>query len=286
MDKVLRDELWKSVVVYLDDVNIYSKTWEEHLRHLENVFERIKKAGLKLSPRKCQFGNSELKFLGHIVGKDGIKMDPAKIDKVQNFPKPTNVTQVRSFLGLCNYYRKFVKGFARRASPLTELLKKGEEFNWTNRHQQAFEDLRQQLTTEPILIYPDWEKPFILSTDASTFAVGAILSQLDKEGNERVIAYASRQLRPAEKNYAATELECLGIIWAIKHFHSYLSGSKFRLITDHAALKYLNNMKEPKGKLARWIMTLQSYNFEVEHRAGKKHQNVDAISRIKSEYWY
>jgi len=286
MDKVLRDELWKSVVVYLDDVNIFSKTWEEHLKHLENVFERIKKAGLKLSPKKCQFGNSELKFLGHIVGQDGIKMDPAKIEKVQNFPKPVNVTQVRSFLGLCNYYRKFVKGFARRASPLTELLRKGEEFNWTNRHQRAFEDLREQLTTEPILIYPDWEKPFILSTDASTFAVGAILSQLDKQGNERVIAYASRQLKPAEKNYAATELECLGIIWAIKHFHTYLSGSKFKLITDHAALKYLNNMKEPKGKLARWIMTLQSYNFEVEHRAGKKHQNVDAISRIKSEYWY
>ncbi|CAJ0879895.1 2428_t:CDS:1, partial [Entrophospora sp. SA101] len=214
-------------------------------------------------------------------GNDGIKMDPAKIEKVQNFPKPINVTQVRSFLRLCNYYRKFVKGFTKRSSPLTELLKKGEEFNWMNRQQRAFEDLIEQLTTEHILVYPNWKQPFILSTDASTFALGAILSQLDNKGNERVIAYASRQLRPADKNYAETELKCLGIIWAIKHFHTYLSGSKFKLITDHVALKYLINMKEPKGKLAHWIMTLQSYNFEVEHSSGKKHQNVNAMSRIE-----
>jgi hypothetical protein len=212
-------------------------------------------------------------------------MDPAKVEKVKNYPRPKNITQVRGFLGLAGYYRKFVKGFAKRSAPLTELLRKGVAYKWTNRQEEAFEDLKNCLISTPIRVYPDFNEPFILLTDASTVAIGAILSQKDQQGNERVIAYASRQLRPAEKNYYATELECLAVVWSIKHFSKYLYGSKFILFTDHSALTSLQNKTDVKGRLARWIMSLQPYDYEVKHREGNRMKNVDALSRIKTDYW-
>ena len=280
MDDVLEGILWKFVVVYLDDLNVYSTTFEQHLEHLRIVFERLKKAGLKLNPEKCFFAKKELTFLGYLISSEGIHTDPAKIDKVKNFPIPKNLTQLRGFLGLASYYRRFIKDFSKIANPLNKLLRKDNPYLWTSAQQNAFELLKQHLIQAPILAYPDFRKEFILLTDASTIGLGAILAQKDIEGNERVIAYASRTLNRPEQNYSATELECLAVVWAVRHFHSYLHGNRFILITDHSALCYLFKTATPTGRLARWVMKLQPYDFKVIHRAGKKHTNVDSLSRI------
>ncbi len=281
MDEVLRDLLWKFVMVYLDDVIVYSETFEDHLEHLNEVFDRLEVAGLKLNPEKCSFVKSKLEFLGHIVSDKGIQTDPAKVQKVKDFPVPQNITQLRGFLGLTSYYRRFVPNFSKIASPLNKLLKKGVVYEWTMVQQQAFDDLKGRLITSPILIFPNFEKQFVLLTDASTFGLGAILSQYDDQDHERVIAYASRTCNKAENNYSATELECLAVVWAVKHFHAYVYGQKFRLITDHAALCHLFKTATPTGRLARWVMKLQMYDFEITHRSGRKHLHVDSLSRLR-----
>jgi len=251
MDEVLQGILWDYVVVYLDDLNIYSRNFDEHLLHLRAVFDRLRRAGLKLNPDKCRFVTPELVFLGHVIDQQGVRTDPEKIEKVKNFPIPKNLTQLRSFLGLASYYRKFIKNFSKIAGPLNKLMKKGMAFQWAPQQQQAFIHLKECLVTSPILVYPDWTKEFILFTDASTFALGAVLAQRDKENQDHVVAYASRSLLPAEKNYSATELECLAVVWAIKKFHHYLHGKHFLVITDHSALCHLFNVTTPNGRLAR-----------------------------------
>jgi len=281
MNTVFREYIDKFIVVYIDDTTIYSKTFEEHLIHLRMTFDKLRQAGLKVQPDKCHFGKTSLPFLGYIIGKDGIKPDPAKVEKVQNFPAPTNLTELRGFVGLASYYRRFIINFAKIASPLHKLFHKDQPYNWTSKQQAAFEELKKHLTTAPILTYPDFTKPFILFTDASTLGLGAVLSQKDNEGKERVIAYASRRVSNAEANYSITELECLAVVWAIKLFRPYLqSHIPFELITDHSALKWLVHKPNPPGRLARWIMTLRDYNFTVTHKKGKTHSNVDPLSRI------
>ena len=281
MDTVLRDILWQYVVVYIDDINIGSKTFEEHLFHLEQVFTRLEKAGLKLSPEKCFFFEEELPFLGHVVSREGIHTDPEKLKVINNFPIPKDLTQLRGFIALASYYRKFVKGFSSIVEPLHRLLRKNIPYQWKEDQQRAFERLKTCLTTPPILAYPDFGKPFIVYTDASTFALGAILSQKGSDNKEHVIAYASRSLNKHERNYSITELECLAVIWAVKHYHHYLHGQRVTIITDHAALKYLLNMTNPVGKLGRWLMTLNGHDLEIINRPGKQHSNVDTLSRIK-----
>ena len=281
MDTVLRKILWHFVVVYIDDVNVGSRTFPEHLEHLKQVFDRLKNAGLKLNPEKCFFFKKQLPFLGHVVSKQGIQTDPEKIAVIRNFPVPQDVSQLRGFLGLASYYRRFIQGFSKVAEPLNRLLRKKVDYQWTKDQQIAFEKLKGCLTSSPILAYLNFEKPFIVYTDASTIAVGAILSQKDNEERERVIAYASRSLNKHERNYGITELECLAVIWAVKHFHHYLHGQKFLIVTDHAALAYLKNMVNPVGKLGRWLMTLNGYNFDIINRPGKQHSNVDFLSRLQ-----
>jgi hypothetical protein len=269
MDTVLRDILWQYIVVYIDDINIASKTFEEHLEHLGQVFKWLENAGLKLSPEKCFFFKEELPFLGHVVSRKGINTNPEKLRIIEEFPIPRDLMQLRGFIALASYYRRFVKGFSSIAEPLNRLLKKDTPYRWTKDQQEAFKKLKRCLTTLPILAYPDFEKPFIVFTDASTFALGAILSQKDEQNKERVIAYTSRSLNKHERNYSITELECLAVVWAIKYFHHYLHGHKFTVITDHAALKYLLKMVNPVEKLGRWLMTLNSYDLEITNRPGK-----------------
>jgi hypothetical protein len=279
MDNVLNDMLYQGVIVYLDDINIYSKTFDEHIAKLKEVFNRLRAAGLKLGPDKCHFLQPKLEFLGHIVSGDGIMADPAKIEKVKNFPIPTTRTKVRSFLGLASYYRKFIKDFSTIARPLNQLLRKDAELEWTGDCQESFDNLKGKLTTEPILAYPDFTQTFYLTTDGSAQGLGAVLSQRSDIGQERVIAYASKSLVGAQQQYGATELECLAVIWAVEHFYSYLGFQHFILITDHSALKWLYS-SIPKGRLARWILRLQPYDFEVQHKPGKDNTNADALSRI------
>ncbi|EXX59701.1 gag-pol fusion protein [Rhizophagus irregularis DAOM 197198w] len=251
MNGILEGILWDFVVVYLDDLNVYSTTFEKHLEHLRNVFNRLKNAGLKLNPEKCYFIKRELSFLGYVISSKGICTDPTKIEKVENFPIPRNVTQLRGFLGLASYYRRFSKDFSKIANPLNKLLRKDSPFVWTEAQQQSFDLLKTHLVQAPILAYPKFDEKFILLTNASTLGLGAILAQKDEDEFERVIAYASRTLSKAERNYSATELECLAVVWAVGHFHPYVHEKRFTLITDHSALCYLFNSATPTRRLAR-----------------------------------
>jgi RNase H-like domain found in reverse transcriptase/Reverse transcriptase (RNA-dependent DNA polymerase) len=313
MQLVLGELFYTIAPVYIDDIIVHSVTFDEHIRDLEKVFERIRKANLKLGPEKCKFCQSKIKFLGHMVGQDGIETDPKTIEKVRNYPRPVNITQLRGFLGLAKYYRKFIKDFAKIARPLNDLTKgvkskpleirdgikmkrkklpieknmENKEFmnNWGEKQEEAFILLKEKLITAPILIYPDFEKEFILYTDASKIALGAVLHQIGNDGKEHVVAYENKTLNSAEQNYSTTELECLAVVWAIEKFDYYIEGKKFKVITDHIALKWLFNKAIPKGRIGRWIARLQPYicNMEIIHKSGKSHTNADALSRVKYE---
>ena len=282
MDEILKEYRDEFVTVYIDDILIYSKTFEEHLEHIRKVLQKLREANMKIKLKKCKFCEGEIKYLGHIVGRNGLKPDPARIEKIKNMIRPTKVKELRAVMGLFNYYRKFVKGFSEITRPMNKLLKKDEEFIWGEKQEKAFKKLKKKLIKAPILQYPNFGRQFVIFTDASKKGLGAVLSQIDDDGNERVIVYDSKSLIQAKKNYHTTDLECLAVIWAIQKFHKYLfTGIPFKIITDHSALKTLRTAKIPKGRRARWIMELQQYDFTIEHRAGKKNANADALSRIK-----
>jgi hypothetical protein len=283
MDNVFYDVTWKFVLVYMDDIIIYSKTLEDHRKHLEQVLQLLINAGLKLNPDKCDFFRKQILFLGHMVSGEGIKPNPMLVEKIKNCTPPTTKRKVRSFLGLASYYRRFIRDFSKIAKPLYTLTKQDVTFCWTEECQRAFEYLRTCLTTKPVVIYPDFNKPFILHTDASNYAIGAVLAQTDENNKEHVIAYASRILNQAEVNYTVTEKECLAIIWATKHFHNFLQGHDFSIVTDHEAIPWLKRHKQPKGRLARWIIHLSEYDpYTIIKRKGSDHTNADALSRLET----
>ena len=242
---------------------------------------RICKVELRLKAEKCHFVDTELQFLGHVVGKEGVKPDLEKIQKMVDYPKSQNIKELRGVLGLFSYYRRFIQDFAQIADPLYYLLKKDIEYSWTENQQKAFEELRDGLTKAPIVQYPNFDQPFFLYTDASLTGLGAVLAQ-KKDKAEYVIAYASRTLSPAEKNYGITELEYLAVVWSVKYFRHYLCGNRFTIITDHAALKWLLNSTSEcaNRRLERWKITLSEYEYDIEYRKGTKHSNADAFSRI------
>ncbi|CAB3992292.1 Transposon Ty3-G Gag-Pol poly [Paramuricea clavata] len=270
----------KGCLVFMDDIIIFSDTWEEHQRILDEVFRRIRAAGLKIKRDKCQFAQESVKFLGHIVSARGTEPDSSKVEAVREFATPTSLTDVRAFVGMASYYRRFIKNFADIAAPLHDLTKGGQpEFCWTPVADKAFNDLKSRLCSAPILSLPDFSVPFTIYTDASDFGLGAVLSQRRGE-NEYVIAYASRTLTSAEKNYSTTEKECLAIVWTVNYWRPYLLGNTFDIVTDHQSLTWLQGLKEPKGRLARWILALQEYDFEIKHRPGRQHSNADTLSRF------
>ena len=280
MDMVLAGLQWTNCLVYLDDVIVVGRTFREHLLNLQSVFGRLRAAGLKLQPKKCHLCSPKVEFLGHVVSAEGVSTDPKKIEKVANWPIPTSKREVQQFLGLANYYRRFVEDFAKIAKPLHRLTEKTMKFEWSADCQASFEHLRQKLVSAPILAFPDLGKPFILDTDASDVGIGAVLSQIDENGAERVIAYASKALTKPEHRYCVTRKELLAVVSFIQHFRPYLLGRRFTLRTDHGSLTWLSQFKEPEGQLARWLERLQEYDFEICHRPGKKHQNADVLSRI------
>ncbi|CAB4443572.1 unnamed protein product [Rhizophagus irregularis] len=283
MDEILKEYIGEFVTVYLDDIMIYSRDFEEHLEHVDRVLNKLRENNMIAKLKKCQFGLKNINFLGHIVGKDGLRPDEKKVEKIKSIKRPETVTEVRSFLGLCSYYRRFIKDFAKIAKPLHNLTKKDTEFNWKEEQQVAFDILRTKLIEKPILVYPDFDEEFMLITDGSKIGLGAVLAQMNEDNKEVVIAYASRSTVGAEKNYPPTELECLAVFWGIKHFQKYLVGRKFIVITDHAALKGLTDGKEQTGRRARWVMKLQQFDFKIVHRSGKKIKNADALSRLQFE---
>ena len=280
MDSVLAGLQWSACLVYIDDIIIMGKSFDDHMRNLQTVFERLRQAGLKLHPGKCQFLQQKVYFLGHVVSADGLLPDPNKTSKVKDWPTPGTVQEVQQFLGLANYYRRFIHNFAVIAKPLHHLTEKHTKFQWNHDCQNAFTALKTCLTSAPILALPDWSRPFVLDTDASDAGIGAVLSQIHQDGREYVIAYASRTLNRAERNYCATRKELLAVVTFMKHFRQYLVGHNFTVRTDHAALTWLQNFKSPEGQLARWLETLQDYQFDIVHRPGCRHNNADALSRL------
>ena len=258
---------------------MFLRSLEEHQQHLQDVFDRLKEAGLKLKPSKCHFAAKKITYLGHNFSKEGVSVDTSKTGCVASFPIPKNRTDVRSFLGLATYYKRFVKGFSHIAAPLYKLLGESTKFEFTEECKTAFEKLKQALVAAPILRYPDFDKEFFLDCDSSDYSIGYILGQKDNEGREIVIHYGGCALRPAEINYPITHKEGLALVEGIKYYHIYLIGRKFTVFTDHQALKSLPRNKDVSGKLARWTIHLQGYDFDIVYKPGKKHGNADALSR-------
>eukprot|EP00731_Ephydatia_muelleri_P027663 Em0019g536a len=238
------------------------------------------KSGLKLNPTKCKLCQQQVTFLGHIVSTQGISTDPEKVEVIAKWPTPQSKRDVQQFLGLANYYRRFIKDFGVIAKPLNRLTEKNTTFEWSTTCQRAFENLRNCLVEPPVLAYPNYTRDFLLDTDASNCGIGAVLSQVDDSGAERVICYASRSLSRQEQRYCVTRRELLAVVEFTQHFRHYLLGRKFILRTDHGSLVWLRNFKEPEGQLARWLECLEEYNFTVVHRKGSQHNNADALSRL------
>ena len=284
-------------LLYLDDIIIYSETFEEHLQNLERVFSKLKEANLKLKPSKCFFLYKEVKYLGHLVSQEGIKPDPDKILTLKQWPTPNSVKDVRRFLGFAGFYRKFIKDFSKIARPLHDLTKKvsiesksgtktstrkplENDFCWLPEHETAFQILKEALCTPPTLAYANFTKPFILHTDASRSGLGAILYQ-ESNGKEHPIAFASRTLRPSERNYPSHKLEFLSLKWAVcEKFKDYLYGAKFTVRTDNNPLTYILISAKLDATGQRWVADLACYDFDIQYRSGKENIDADAISRV------
>lgn len=266
---------------YIDDVIIYSKTWEEHLDHLQEVFQRLRKAGLTLKQEKCQFAMATCSYLGHIVGNGHVQPDLGKVRAVRDFKTPNTKKDIRAFLGLVGYYRRFIPRFAELSACLSDLTQKKEpeKPNWKECHRDAFEKLKAALETDPILACPRMDLQFELHTDASQWGVGAVLCQRAQDDQERPVAYYSRKLLPRETRYSTIEKECLAIVNSVRHFCIYLLGQHFTIITDHGALKFLQTMRNGNGRLTRWAMALQPYHFTILHRPGADNGDADGLSR-------
>ena len=279
MNDTFRDMLDRSVLVFLDDILIFSKTREEHLKHLETVLARLRDNKLYAKMSKCEFMREEVEFLGHRLGAHGLAVSPDKISAVRDWPVPKNMQDVRSFLGLAGFYRRFVQAFSLKALPLTELTKNDVPFVWGERQQNAFDELKTTLCTAPVLLIPNPDLPFTLNVDACDYAVGGTLQQ-DHGNGLQPVAFRSRKLNPAERNYDVREKEFLAFVDACSVWRHYLHSEKpFLFLTDHDSLKYHKTMPNLSGRLARWIEKLAEFNYTVMHIAGTKNIVADAISR-------
>ena len=281
MELVLNGLQWQICLIYLDDIIVYGSSFEEHVQRLDMVLSRILDAGLKLKPEKCQLLKAEVTFLGHVVSQNGVRPNPDNVAKILSWPVPKTVTEVRQILGMGSYYRRFIKDFSMLVKPLTELTKKANAFVWTEECQNAFDKLKKLFTSPEIMAYPQDDGEFILDTDACDTGIGAVLSQI-QNGETKVIAYGSRTLNKAESNYCITDKELLAVRYFVEYYRQYLLGRKFTVRTDHQALVWLFSLKEPKGRIARWIEILSAFDFVIEYRPGPKHGNADAMSRCNN----
>lgn len=278
IDSLFGSEFEPKAFPYLDDIVIVTETFEEHVEILSRIADKFRYAGLTISASKSKFGYKRLKYLGHIIDEDGIAMDKSRLEAIENYPQPTCVKDIQRLMGLAGWYRRFIKDFSEITAPITELEKKHVKFKWNEERENAFKKLKIALTTAPVLASPRYDLPFEIQADASKTACGSVLVQ-HIDGQERVIAYMSQKFSATQQKYHVTELECLAVLLAIEKFRPYIEGTHFKVITDHHALLWLKNLKDPTGRLARWSLRLQAYDFTLVHRKGKFHVVPDALSR-------
>ena len=266
---------------YIDDILIHTQDWHEHLTILKRLLTRLREVKLTVKPSKCSIAYTNVEFLGHKIGNGELRPMQDKLEKIKSAPRPENKKQMRSFLGLCGYYRKFIEDFSTIAAPLTDRTKAREpnKIIWTDREDKAYVTLKDALSSSPILILPNFQDPFVLRTDASDTGIGAVLLQ-ERDEYERPVAYASRKLLPREQKYSAIERECLAVVWGINKFQIYLEGKEFILETDHQPLLYLQRAKLLNNRIMRWALSLQSYRFRIEAIPGKQNVGADFLSRV------
>ena len=278
MHETFREYLDDFVLVFLDDILIFSNTLEEHEEHVRKVLETLAKSKLYAKESKCEFFKTEVEFLGHIVGRDGVRMMEDKVQAVAEWPVPKNVRDVRAFLGTAGYYRKFIKDFSRISAPITELTKEKVKFEWTATHQAAFVTLKNAMQSAPVLILPDPKLPFVVHTDASGFAIGAVLMQDHGKGLQP-IAFLSKKMLDAETRYPVHEQELLAIIHALSSWRHYLYGTKFKVMTDHKSLQYFKTQPVLSGRQSRWKDVIANFDFDIEYIKGEANPVADGLSR-------
>ncbi|KAG5898724.1 hypothetical protein JTB14_020918 [Gonioctena quinquepunctata] len=261
IDSVLGHDLEPHVFVYLDDVVVCTQTFEDHLRVLDEVFHRLREANITVSVEECQFCKPEMRYLGYVVDRNGLHVDPDKVKAMLELPRPTNISEVRRVVGTFSWYRRFIQDFSSVIAPITGLLRKGSRFEWSRDCAVSFQQIKECLVAAPILSCPDYSMPFVVQTDASGFGIGAVLTQPRPEG-DKVISYLSRSLSRQERNFTTTERECLAVLWAVEKLRPYLEGVPFSVITDHYSLLWLHNLKDLTGRLARWSVRLQQYDLK------------------------
>ena len=283
MSIVLSGMIGLSVLVYLDDVVIFSKTIEDHFKTLEDFLIRLEKAGLVLKLSKCVFLTEEIKYLGHKISREGISIHPDHFEAVKEYPIPTTKSKIRSFIGLLSYFRNFIEGFARKAEPLIKLLRKQEKFEWSETQDKAFTELKDCLLHPPVLSYPDFEKPFFIATDASNFAIGAVLAQEKSSDKLHPIHYISKTLSETERRYSTTKREALAVVYALRTFRYIVFGHDVTILTDHMPLSMLFRKTLPEGQLGRWAVLVSEYQVKIKYLAGKLNILADALSRIESQ---
>ncbi|GJQ93514.1 putative reverse transcriptase domain-containing protein [Tanacetum coccineum] len=278
MNRVCKPYLDKFVIVFIDDILIYSKNKQEHEEHLKIILELLKKEELYAKFSKCEFWIPKVQFLGHVIDNKGIHVDPAKIESVKDWASPKTPTEIRQFLGLAGYYRRFIEGFSKIAKPMTKLTQKKVKFEWGDKQEAAFQLLKQKLCSAPILALPEGSEDFIVYCDASKKGLGAVLMQ-----REKVISYASRQLKIHEKNYTTHDLELGAVVFALKIWRHYLYGTKCTVFTDHKSLQHILNQKELNMRQRRWLKLLSDYDCDIRYHPGKENVVADALSRKERE---
>ncbi|GJY78027.1 putative reverse transcriptase domain-containing protein [Tanacetum coccineum] len=278
MNRVCKPYLDKFVIVFIDDILIYSKNKQEHEEHLKQILELLKKEELYAKFSKCEFWISKVLFLGHMIDSEGIHVDPAKIESIKDWTSPKSPTEIRQFLGLAGYYRRFIEGFSKIAKPMTKLTQKKVKFEWGDKQEAAFQLLKQKLCSAPILALPEGSEDFIAYCDASKKGLGAVLMQ-----REKVISYASRQLKIHEKNYTTHDLELGAVVFALKIWRHYLYGTKCTVFTDHKSLQHILDQKELNMRQRRWLELLSDYDCDIRYHPGKANVVADALSRKERE---
>lgn len=280
LDKVLGVDLLPHVFVYLDDVIVASEDFEHHISLLKIVASRFKAAGLTINIKKSKFCLKEISYLGFLVNENGFRIDDARIAPIVNYPVPTTIKRTRRFLGMTEWYSRFIKGYSEIAAPIFEVIRNPKKkFMWTECANKSFEILKNALISAPILGNPDFDLPFYLQCDASDFAVGSVLFQKRLDGSEVVISYFSKKMTDAQKKYTVTEKEALAVLLSVEKFRCFIEGTHFYVISDHASLQWLFNLKNPSGRLARWVLRMQQFDFDINHRPGSQNVVPDALSR-------